>query len=103
MPSFNVSVDHQSDRETTLSKLRQFSDIVRRDLQGQVSDVQEQWDEQGNLDFAFQAMGMKISGRLETDDQSVVLNGNLPFAALPFRGMIEKTIEDKIHEALNAC
>lgn len=103
VPSFNVSVDHQSDRETAVQRLRQFSDIVRRDLHGQVTDVHEQWDDQGNLSFAFQAMGMKISGQLETDETSVVLNGQLPFAALPFRGMIEQQIHDKLREALNTC
>lgn len=102
VPSFNVSVDHQSDRETAVQRLRQFSEIIRRDLQGQVSDMEEAWDDDGNLTFAFQAMGMQISGRMETDDSRVQLKGQLPFAALPFRGMIEQTIRDKIYEALNA-
>lgn len=103
VPTFNVSVDHQGDRNTAVERLRQFSDIVRRDLDGQVSDMQEQWDDHGNLDFAFQAMGMQISGRMETNDTSVMLQGKIPFAALPFRGMIEQTIRDKIHQALETC
>ncbi len=100
MPSFNILVPHQTDRQTAIQRLRRFADIVRTQMVGQVSDVQEQWSEDGTLDFSFAAMGMKITGAMNTDDQNVALKGTLPFAALPFRGMIEKTIQEKIQEAL---
>ena len=45
-------------------------------------------------------MGFKISGTLVTCEQKVTVAGDLPFAALPFRGAIESQIENKVKEAI---
>ncbi|MEM7456733.1 MAG: hypothetical protein AAF456_20480, partial [Planctomycetota bacterium] len=65
-----------------------------------VTGLKEDWDEEGNLDFAFSAMGFTISGKVVTCDKQVKVNGDLPFAALPFRGMIEEKMAEKIREAI---
>ena len=100
MPSFNVSIQHEMSREQAVEKLHGFSERVKDEFQSQVSDLQETWDELGNLNFSLKAMGMAIKGDVVTDDDQVNVSGNLPFAALPFRGIVEKTISDKISEAL---
>lgn len=66
----------------------------------QVTEVEEVWDDEGNLQFSFRTMGMSVDGDVATDEQSIHVTGNLPFAALPFRGVIEQKIADKISEAL---
>lgn len=101
MPSFKVSVDHQLGKELAVEKLKSFADVVRSEMAGQVSNVQESWDEQGFFHFSFSAMGMNIEGKMETSDLLVNVTGKIPFAAVPFKGMIEKTIAEKIEHALN--
>ncbi len=100
MPKFNVAVDHDLKRAVVVEKLKGFSEKVRQASTVELTDVKEDWDEDGNLAFSFKAMGMKISGRLETSDTQVMVAGELPFAAAIFRGAIETQIREKVDEAL---
>lgn len=100
MASFNVVVDHGSEREIVISQLQDFSQRIRSDMPVEVSDVQESWDANGNLLFSFQALGFSVSGTVMTCDVQVKVSGKLPFAALPFRGAIENQVAAKIREAI---
>ena len=101
MAKFNVEVDHKTQRDEAVSKLKSFSTHIKEDAPVEVTDVQEDWDTNGNLNFSFKAMGFTISGSMVTCDQKVKVAGKIPFAALPFRGAIESQIADKIKEAVN--
>lgn len=100
MASFNVNVPHQKSRDQAADRLRQFSDIVLADLPTGVTDVDEQWQPDGSLNFAFKAMGMQLSGNMVIGDKQVEVTGTMPFAALPFRGAIQAKIEEQINKAL---
>lgn len=100
MPKFNVAVNHETPREQAVEKLKSFSDQIRQDSPVELTDIQESWDESGNLEFAFKAMGLTISGTMVASDSTVTVAGKLPFAAVPFRGQIEKQIESQIKIAL---
>jgi len=102
MAKFNVVVDHETERTQAVTRLRTFSDRIRDEAPVEVSEVEEKWDASGNLSFSFKAMGFKISGSMIACDQKVTVAGNLPFAALPFRGVIETQIAEKIKEAVAA-
>lgn len=100
MAKFNVVVDHSIKREEAISRLKDFSNQMREEVPIEVTEVVETWDEAGNLVFAFKAMGFKISGSMVTCQESVTIVGNLPFAALPFRGAIESQIAEKVKNAI---
>ena len=100
MAKFNVVVDHETERTQAVDRLRTFSDRIRDEAPVEVSEVEENWDDSGNLSFSFKAMGFKISGSMVTCEQKVTVAGNLPFAALPFRGVIETQIAEKVKEAV---
>ncbi len=100
MAKFNVVVDHSIERDEAVSRLRGFSNRMREDVPVEVTELVETWDESGNLSFAFKALGFTISGSVVTCHESVTIVGNLPFAALPFRGAIENQIAEKIREAI---
>lgn len=100
MAKFNVVVDHETERDEAVTRLRSFSDTIKKDAPVEVSEVREDWDPNGNLNFSFKAMGFTISGSMVTCDQKVTVDGKLPFAALPFRGAIESQIADKVKEAI---
>ena len=101
MANFNVVVLHESRREIVVSKLQEFSDRLRTDMPVEVSDVKESWDDDGNLEFAFEALGFSVSGTMMTCDVQVIVSGKIPFAALPFRGAIENQVAEKIREAIH--
>ena len=92
MPKFNVSVPHDSNREEVVGKLQGFAETVRAGSAVELTDIIENWDDNGNLSFSFKAMGMQIAGSLQTTDSDVDVSGDLPFAASMFRGTIETKI-----------
>ena len=100
MAKFNVAVEHGKTRDEVVEKLRGFADLIKEKMPAQVSEVSEDWDDDGNLLFAFKASGFNISGKMVTNDNQVTVSGDLPFAALPFRGMLETTVAEKIREAI---
>ena len=100
MPKFNVSVPHQLARTEAVDRLKGFSEKVKDGTPVELTDIEESWDSDGNLQFSFKAMGMKISGAVVTSDSTVDVAGDLPFAAAMFRGAIETQIKDKICEAI---
>lgn len=100
MAKFNVTVDHEVHREVAVTRLRGFSDHMRKEVPVEVTEVIEEWDDQGNLTFSFKALGFKVSGSMVTCERQVTVHGTIPFAALPFRGAIESQIADKVREAI---
>ncbi len=100
MPNFAVVVDHESERQDVVVRLRVFSRQIQADLPIELSDLEEKWDSEGNLAFAFKALGFRISGTMVTCEERVTVTGQLPFAALPFRGAIENQVEETIRVAI---
>ena len=99
MPGFKTEVPHQLDRETATERLKTFLEKVRQQYQGQVSNLQESWNED-TLTFAFSTYGFKISGTLTVAAGAVLLGGRLPLAAMMFKGKIEQTIRDELAKVL---
>lgn len=100
MPKFQVEVPHELDRQLAAEKLRQYSEQAKSQMPAEISNLEEIWDEEGNLVFSFTALGFKVSGEMISYTEIIVISGNLPFAALPFRGMIEKQLVERIQSAL---
>ena len=101
MPKFSVTIDHTLERHEAVLRLKGFSDQIRANLPVELSEVSEQWDDAGNLQFSFQAMGLKIAGEMVTSSIDVQVSGTLPFAAVAFRGAIENQIAEQIRRAIS--
>ena len=100
MPKFNVIVPHSLQRDDVVGRLQGFSEEVRASSPVELTNVSENWDEAGKLEFSFTAMGLEIAGNLVATNDEVTVKGTLPFAAMPFRGAIESQIESKIKDAI---
>ena len=102
MPGFKANYQHNLGKEVAVEKLKHFSAKVREKYGNQISDMEEQWDDAGNLNFGFKALGLKISGVMSVDDSNAEINGELPFAAVMFRGRIENEITSALESALSS-
>ena len=100
MPSFSAEIPHGLGRDQATERLRGFTDRIRNKYKDQVSDFEESWTEDGQLSFSFKTFGFKIGGQVAVDEDKVNLTGELPFAAVAFRGKIEQEIRDQIAKAL---
>ena len=101
MPKFSVSVPHSVERSEVIGRLKTFMDDARKESPVELSDVKENWHDNGNLEFAFSAMGFRVDGQIVTETEQITISGNLPFAALPFRGALETQLASKIREAID--
>lgn len=99
MPSFAMSVPHKLTQDEAQSRIKNLLAELKQQYGDQVSDLQETWNGH-NGQFALTAMGMRISGTLAVEPEQVSLNGNIPFAAVPFRGQIEKLIREQAETLL---
>ncbi len=100
MPRFSVQVDHQLDQSEAVSRLQTLLEKIKTRYQDQLSGIEESWA--GNiLDFKFSSYGFKIKGVLTASGSDVKIDGDLPFAAMMFKGRIEQTIRDELVKLLS--
>lgn len=99
MPGFRTEVPHSLGQEDATERLKAFLDQVRERYKDQVSSIAGAWVD-NKLDFSLTTFGFTIKGVLTVEEQNAVLDGQLPFAALAFRGKIEQGIKSELEKAL---
>jgi hypothetical protein len=100
MPKTNVTIDHSLGKDEALNRLKGMLSQVKESYGNQVSDLQENWTDNGGS-FSFKAMGFKISGELLVTDNMVSIDADFPWAAKPFQGTIETTIRERAERLLS--
>ena len=66
---------------------------------GKVKIVEEEFSETSGR-FAFKTAGLTISGDVEIGESEVTIDCSLPFAAMMFRGRIEKELRHSLEKIL---
>ena len=100
MPAFNIEVPHQLGQQEAADRLRGFFQKVREKYQSQVTDLEENWDD-NQLSFSFKTYGFVIKGTGTVLVENVQFAGELPFAAVAFRGKIEQSIREELVKELS--
>lgn len=99
MPKFNISVPHSLGKDEASLRMKNLIDKVEEKYGDQVSDLEQSW-EGDTLNFSFSTFGIKISGAGEVDEAKVDVSGNLPIAAMMFKGKIESDLKTIIEKKL---
>ena len=99
MPGFRTEVPHSLGLDEATERLKTFLDKVNQRYKDQVSSLEGSWQE-NVLTFCLTTFGFKIDGVLTVDEQVAILEGQLPFAALAFKGKIESSIKKELEKAL---
>jgi hypothetical protein len=99
MPSIKISVPHNLTRQQAADRLKNMAEQVKKQYGNMVQNLKESWSgETGN--FSFTVMGFDVSGQVDVEDHEVNLDGQIPFAALAFKGRIESVLREKMTELL---
>jgi hypothetical protein len=99
VPKFNIEVPHQLTAEEAKRRLEKKAEFLHGRFGDQVKDMTQSWE--GNvLSFGFKTLGMRIDGTVGVEDNQVVVNGDLPFAAMLFKGKIESEIREQLEHVL---
>jgi hypothetical protein len=100
MPKMSFTVPYSIDQAAAIEKLKSFVPAIKQRYGGQVSNVTEEWV--GDiLKFAFTTFGFTIKGDLDVQPNQVVLDGELPFAAMMFKGKIESEFKENLAKLLS--
>ena len=96
MPKITIRVPN-SDPKAALAQIRPALEKTVNDFQGH--DLELTGDE-SNLQFKFKSLAFTITGRVLAEASDVVVEVDLPFAALMFKDKVEKAIAKNITRAL---
>ncbi|MBC19589.1 MAG: hypothetical protein CMJ74_04910 [Planctomycetaceae bacterium] len=99
MPTIEVSADHQLSATEAAEKLRLFGEKMKEKHGDEVDMIEERWQDH-RLDFSLAAKGVTINGELVVTDDHALVRCRLPFAAMLFRGRIERDIQNTLRDAL---
>jgi hypothetical protein len=99
MPKSTVHVDHSLGKDEALQRLHGMMGQVKENYGNQISDLQENWTDNGG-NFSFKAMGFKIGGDLLVTDTGVDIDVEIPWAAKMFQSTIETTIRERAERLL---
>jgi putative polyhydroxyalkanoate system protein len=99
VPKFNIEVPHQLSAQEAKTRLEKKAEFLLGRFGDQVKDMTQSWD--GDiLNFGFKTLGMRFDGAVGVEDDRVVVNGDLPFAAMMFKGKIESEIRGQLEHIL---
>lgn len=99
MPGFCTEVPHSLGKEQATEKLKLFLEQVAQRYKDQVSKIDGSWED-NKLNFSLTTFGFTIGGDLTVEEDNAILEGQLPFAAMAFRGKIEQGIKAELEKAL---
>lgn len=101
MPGFKVEVPHSLGQAEAVERVKGLLEQMRGHFEGQIKDMQQTWTEDDVMQFSFKTAGLKIKGEMDIQPEAVVVNGDLPFAAMLFKGRIESSIRDELQTCLS--
>jgi len=94
-----MTVPHALGTDEAMRRIQNLLTDLKRDHGDQISDLKENWTDDGGT-FSFKAMGFSLKGSMNVQPDSVTVEGDLPFAAVPFRDKIESMFRERATELL---
>lgn len=101
MPKLNFEVPHALSTDEVKSRMERMAEYLQGRYGDQVKDMNQAWN--GNtLSVGFKTMGMRFDGTMSIEDDKVAVAGDLPFAAMMFKGKIESEVRQQLEKLLRA-
>ena len=97
MPKITVRVPHALDPAAAFAKVKPALEKTARDFQGQ--DLQITATET-SATFSFKSLGFTIKGQAQALPSEVLVEVDLPFAAMMFKDKAEKGIQKNVERVL---
>lgn len=94
-----VKVKHNHSKEEATERAKNFLQKLKEENGSRVDNLQEKWDGSTG-DYSCTFNGMKFAAHIVVKDDEVVVDGKIPFFALPFKGVIENAIRDSMVKAM---
>ena len=99
MPGFSTEVPHSLGKEGCMERMKGFLDQVEERFKGQIGEIDGSWDD-NVLSYKFVSYGIKIEGKMRVEEEQVKMEGEIPFAAMMFKGKIVDSIRGALEKAV---
>jgi hypothetical protein len=99
MPTVKLSVPHKLGADGAKARIQKLISENLQQMSGMVTDVKENWVENKN-NFSFRAMGFNVAGAMTVQPSDVLIEVNLPLAALPFKSKMEQELKTRAQQLL---
>jgi hypothetical protein len=94
MPKISLSIAHALPPAEACARLKNLLNEVKAQNADKISDLHEEWDGHSGK-FRLLAAGFRVSGAVIVKESQVDITGDLPFAAILFKGRIESAIRER--------
>jgi hypothetical protein len=94
-----MTFPHQLGREAARQRLFERLEKLKERHGGKLSNFREAWND-NMLDFGFTTYGFNIQGNVQVDENEIKLDGQIPFAAMMFKGKIEQELRAQMTKLL---
>ncbi|HEX4415093.1 MAG TPA: polyhydroxyalkanoic acid system family protein [Lacipirellulaceae bacterium] len=101
MPKIGVRVPHTLTKDEARARLERFAEMLEAKFANQLSDLQQSWDGD-TLKFHFKTYGIPLDGGITVGDNELNVAGDIPFAAMMFKGKIESEIREQLEKIVAA-
>ena len=99
MAKLDITIPHALPQQEALTRIQGLLKKLQQEQKDSIKDVSEKWNGSEG-EFSFSAKGFDLSGTIKVEENSVAINGQLPFALSFFKGMISQAIKEKAGELL---
>ena len=97
-----VELDHTLPKEKAVKCAENIFNELTEKFEDEFSDL-EQTTNDNIINFSFKIRGMNIKGIITVNENNVVIESKLPFAARVFQGLIESKIRENADEMMAKC
>lgn len=100
MPKFNLKISHHLTEDEALKRIKNLLRDTKIQFADKINNLNEDWEGKKGK-FSFSVIGFSVSGILEVDSSKAEISGNLPYAAMLFKGKVETTIRERAEALLS--
>ncbi len=97
-----VELNHDLKTEKATACAEKIFKQLAEEYKDEFSDL-EQETKVNIIDFSFKIRGMYIKGNIIVEENKVIIESKLPFAARIFQGMIENKIKENADRMMSEC
>jgi len=97
-----VELEHNLTKEKAIPCAEKIFTELADKYENEFSDLEQSTN--GNIiTFSLKIRGMNISGTVTVNENNVVIESRLPFAARVFQGLIETKIKENADDMMSKC
>lgn len=87
-----IAVPHNTTKDAARQTVDRKLQQLLSQFGGHAEDLEHTW-KGDTLHFKGKARGFSVSGTVEVNSESVIIDAKLPLLAMPFEGRIRQTVE----------